>query len=409
MSRNKIIGAVEIGTSKVLVLVAELVGGKSLNLIGFGRKPSAGIKKGEIIDFKYASRVTHAAIDEAEKSAGVNIDSIYLALSGGHLGGSFNKGSAQVSSHDGRVVEQDTLRAIEDAKSKRLPDKRLYIRHIRNPFLLDKKSVKSPIGMQGEMLEVGFWSVHGDESTIGNYLHVVNGFGLEVDDMIISSICSGEAVVFPATKEMGALVIDIGRGTTDYALFRNGNIIRTGVVCVGGDHLTNDLSMGLRISPKEAEELKKREGSLDAEKLVPGCKAKVMLRGDYTIGDREIPFQSIYKILQARVEELFQIIKSDLGELLDTGDLAGRVVLTGGSSQLTGIDETAARVLGMQVEMGELPNWVDESLRVPGNSTVLGLLRYASNHHNLNAVTSQNSGFLGKLRSIFKPKRLEVA
>jgi cell division protein FtsA len=403
MSRNKIIGAVEIGTSKVVVLVAELTPDQSVNLIGYAKKTSAGIKKGEIIDFRSASKVTHAAIAEAEKNAGVNIDSIYLSLTGGHLEGTFNRGSAHVSSHDGRVAEQDLTRAIEDAKSKRLPDKRLYVNHIRNPYLLDQRVVESPVGMQGDNLEVGFWTVHGDESTIGNYLHIVNGFGLDVDDLIISSICSGEAVVFPAMKDSGALVIDIGRGTTDYALYRNGYIIKTGVVCVGGDHFTNDLSMGLRISPREAEDLKKKEGTLIEDDMSP--KAKVWLRGDFSIGDREILSDSIYQILKARSTELFNTIKSDLGELFNPSDIAGGIVLTGGGSLLRGIPENSAEIFEMQSELGYLPNWVDESLRTPENSTALGLLLYAARHNYSSPDTASNRGLLSLIRGIFNSQK----
>jgi cell division protein FtsA len=405
MSRNKIIGAVEIGTSKVVVFVAELAGDQSVNLIGYAKKTSAGIKKGEIIDFNSASKVTHAAIAEAEKNAGVNIDSIYLSLSGAHLEGTFNRGSAHVSSHDGRVSEQDVIRAVDDAKSKRLPEKRLYVNHIRNPYLLDRRTVQSPVGMQGDNLEVGFWTVHGDESTIGNYLHIVNGFGLDVDDLIISSICSGEAVVFPAMKDSGALVIDIGRGTTDYALYRNGYIIKTGVVCVGGDHFTNDLSMGLRISPREAEDLKKKEGTLIDNDILP--KSRVWLRGDFSIGDREIPERSIYQILKARGEELFNTIKYDLRDLLNTSDIAGGIVLTGGGALLRGTPDLSSEIFGMQSELGYLPNWVDESLRTPENSTTLGLLLYAARHNYSASSTSPNRGLFGMLRGIFNSKKTE--
>ena len=400
MSRNKIIGAVEIGTSKVLVLVGELGGEQSVSLIGYGKKISAGIKKGEIIDFNDATKVTHAAIAEAERSAGVNIDAIYLSMSGGHLQGTFNRGSAHVSSHDGRVVEQDVTRAVEDAKSRRLPERRLYVNHVRNPFLLDGKSVRSPVGLQGDNLEVGFWAVHGDENAIGNHIHAINGFGLDVDDMILSSICSGESSVFPPMKETGALVIDIGRGTTDYALYRNNYVIRTGVVCVGGDHFTNDLSMGLRINTRSAEDLKKREGTLLIDEV--DNKQKVWLRGDYSIGDREIPLRSIHKILKIRAEELFLVIKDELSDLIEK-EAPRHIVLTGGGSQLRGVLELASEFFGIPSEQGYPPNWVDESLRIPENSTAIGLMLHAAKHYP--AVQQRSSGLIRKLKGMFTSQR----
>ena len=411
MSRNRIIGAVEIGTSKVLVLVAEITQENSINLIGYSRKNSAGVKKGEIIDFKDASTVTHAAIAEAEQMAGLNIDGIHLSLTGRHLQGIYNKGSAHVSSHDGRVVEQDIQRAIDDAKSRRLPEKRIYIHHIRNPFYLDAKPLKAPLGMPGENLEVSFWSVHADEDTIGNYLHIINGFGLGVDDMIISSICSGEAVVFPQMKETGALVIDIGRGTTDYALYRNGYIVHTGVVCVGGDHFTNDLSAGLRISARDAELLKKTEGSLIADEMKN--EDKIWLRGDLTIGDHAFPSNSIYSILHCRAEELLKVIQDDVKGFLNPEDTDGfHVILTGGGSQLRGLVELTNEIFELPTEIGAPPNWVDEDLRIPENSTAMGLLLYAANHQvkqgtNVSGASSQG-GLLGKIKNIFQPRKAQL-
>ena len=404
MSRNRIIGAVEIGTAKINVLVAEITQDKAINLIGYSRKPSAGIKKGVITDFKDATTVTHAAIAEAEKMAGYNIDGIHLSLTGNHLQGTFNKGSSHVSSTDRRVVEQDIQRAVEDAQSKCLPDNRIYIHHIRNPFFLDGKPMQSPVGMEGENLEVGFWSVHADEVPISNYIHLINGFHLDVDDMIVASICSGEATLHQSMKDNGVVVIDIGRGTTDFALYRNGYIVHTGVVCVGGDHFTNDLSQGLRVSAREAEQLKIAEGTMIKEDVNP--KDKVWLRGDLSIGDRAFPAFSIYKILHARGEELLRVIHSELSNFLNPEDTMGfNVILTGGGSQLRGIQELAEETFKLPVEMGVPPNWVDESLRIPENSTAIGLLHYAANHqvkgtHPATGVEKQG-GLFGKLKDFF--------
>ncbi|KAF0095720.1 MAG: cell division protein FtsA [Puniceicoccaceae bacterium 5H] len=363
------------GTSKIVVLVGEVHQGRSLNIIGLGQCTSMGIKKGEIIDMRQASDGVHAALAQAEKQAGAQIEGIYLALSGSHLQGFSNPGVVTVADPDNFVMREDLRRAATNAKGKALPPGRVYIHHVRSGYMLDSREVTDPIGMQGQSLEARYWHVHGDERKVSDALHVINGYGMDVDDVVISSIASGSMVASDAEKQLGVLVLDIGAGTTDYVLYRQGHIIRTGTLAVGGDHMTNDLSLGLRLQNRVAESLKRRAGRAvftkdDREKAV-------MAFNDLSIGDRPIPMLSISRILHARCEELLMILKNRLGSQVSPQHLPGGVVLTGAASQLPGLPELAEHVIGVPVRRGSNPDWVvHKELCTPEYSTVLGLLHY---------------------------------
>ena len=371
------VAAVEIGTSKVTVLLGEIIGDSGLNIIGHSRCFSKGVKKGVITDLKAASDCVHAALLAAEKHANTHIDEVYLAQTGSHLCGNFNVGTTNVGSSDAVVQAADIEQAKQDAKRRKLPDSRIYIHHIQNPFSIDGRPVDYPLAKGGARLQVGYWSVHGDRQIVCDCLRVIGGMDLAVSDIIISSIASGAVLLEESEKDNGALVIDLGAGTTDFVLYRKGYIVLTGVVPVGGDHITNDLSIGLRVGRQSAEEFKLKNGR--GYTMPEDREQKVWLFGDMTIGDREYPLAAITQIIEARVAEIFDIIKAQLvaAELFVADDIASGVVLTGGTSRLSGIDEIARRRLGLAVRQSEGPQDVAPELRVPEYSTALGLLHYA--------------------------------
>ena len=401
MSQSRVIAAIEIGTSKIVVLLGEIIGDSGLNIIGHSVGSSKGVKKGVITDLDKASDCVHAAILRAEENTQTRIDEVYLAQTGQHLIGNFNLGSSNISASDGFVRRADIDAATEDAKRRSLPDDRIYIHHIQNPFSLDGNPVENPLSKEGRQLQIGYWSVHGDSEAVSDSLRVIRGIDLDVSDMIISSIASGTVLLEESEKENGALVIDIGGGTTDYMLYRKGYIVKTGVVPVGGDHITNDLSIGLRISRKNAESFKLKDGrayyqSEDREK-------KVWLIGDFTIGDRQYPLAAITKIIEARVFEIFDIIKEQLvdSDLFEPSDIASGVILTGGSSRLTGIEEAAHRRFGLEARASEGSQYVSEELRAPEYSTAIGLLHYALTGQENNQEQAKSSGLMRRIVGLF--------
>lgn len=377
ISKSRIIGGIEIGTAKVSVLIGEITNGRSLSIIGMGQCSSRGVIKGDVVDFKAASDCAHAAILAAEKRAGVRIEGVYLAQSGGHLAGFKNDAKVTVSAADNRVGFEDIERVKELAKEKQLPPERTIIHHIRRPYRLDGRLEPNPVYLEGRELEVGYWTVHGQAGKVSDHIHVINGFSLHVDDIILSSLASGIMVTAQEERNLGALVLDIGRGTTDYALYRDGHCHMAGVIPVGGDHLTNDLSVGLRLTGSQAETLKLRFGSALLQ-----CKDKaerVWLNGDLSIGDRQVSRRSIEKILSLRVNELFDVVRRTLGPAFVADRLGAGVILTGGTSRLPMIDRAAQEVFKVPVRLGENPHWAHDEVKQPEYSTVLGLLNYGLN------------------------------
>ena len=396
-SKTKYIGAVEVGTSKVTVMIGELSQGRSLSIIGFGECQSRGVLKGAVVDFRSASDATHSALLAAESNAGVRIDEVYLAQAGGHLDGFYNEAGVSVSAADNMVSAVDIDTVTRLAKSKALPDGRMVVHNIRRPFRLDGRLVPDPEHLVGQRLEVGYWTVHGQENKIADNIHVIRGFNVPVAELILASLASGTMVTSAEDRQNGVLVIDIGGGTTDYALYHDGCAYMTGVLPVGGSHLTNDLSLGLRLTEGQGEKLKLRfgRGTVTARDK----SEKVWLNGDFAIGDRQFPRQAIEQITSARVWEIFEVVKKRLGAGFVPDRTAAGVVLTGGSSKLPGIAEAAAKVFGISARLGEAPGYINENLRDPGYSTALGLLYFGLNA-SVEAAASggrRRAGFLSRL------------
>lgn len=373
MSRSTIVGAVDIGTSKVMVLVAEMTPSRSMNIIGRGQSTTVGVKKGEIIDLRSVSDSVHAAIHAAERSSSAQIERVYLSMTGSHLRGFRHPGATTINSSGNVVTPGDIRRAVENAKSKALETGEVYIHHIRNGFILDGRPTENPLSRQGSHLESLYWHVAADEDKVKDHMTVINGFGLDVDDIVISSLASGILLATEAEKRQGVLVVDIGKGVTDYVLYRGGRVLQTGVIPVGGEHITNDLSLGLRVKSKFAESLKRRAARAMVQK--DDRNQKVPLVGDLSIGDSFHSQLTINKITHARLEELFIILKNQLGSALTRNSLPGGLILTGGVAKTPLITDLAEVTLDVPVAIGRSPDWVRHAeLREPEYATVLGLL-----------------------------------
>ena len=393
---SKIIGAVEIGTSQAKALIGEVGEQRNLSIVGMATRRNEGMRKGQIVDFRKAASAVHAALEEAEKMSGTTVDSVYLAQTGSHLRGHMLRGSASVSSSDNRVSPDDVRRAAVEAKRRQPDEGRSYVHHVRTPIILDKKVIDDPVGMMGKRIDLGYWSIDGDDQAIQRGLDVISNYSLEVNDLILSSVASATMVAGPDLRRAGALVIDMGAGVTDFVLYRQGFVAYTGVVPVGGDHVTGDISMGLRVLEPYAEKLKLEYGQ--ATPLSAEQEDDVWIIGNKTIGDRSVPRRAIADVIHVRIAELFEIISKELGPLLSPENLQGGILLTGGGSQLVGIEEVASKVLGQPVRRAGFPTGISEELAQPENSTVLGLLHYGLEDHALpGEKADEEVGLLGKI------------
>lgn len=369
--KSRIVGAVEIGTSKITVLVGE-VAGPRLNVVGFGEFPSRGVVKGVVVDAPAAGEATHRALVAAEQSAGARIRQVYLAQSGSHIDGFYHEAAINISGLEGRVSQLDIDNVHNLAKTKALPDGRCIVHFLRRPFYLDGTLSPSPEDIRGTRLSVGVWHIHGDQNRIGDGAHIIRNFNLPVSQLVLAGLAGGNILVTPEERQHGALVIDVGAGTTDYAYYRHGRPYVAGVVPVGGNHLTNDLSLGLRITEGQADKMKTLYGR--ATIAAKDRSDAVWLNGDMGIGDRRFPRMTVEQITTARITEIFEVVRKKLGALYTPEETLAGVVLTGGTTALPGIEDAAARVFGVPARVGAPRIDVNEKLRNPAYSTALGLL-----------------------------------
>jgi cell division protein FtsA len=374
-SKIQTIGAIEIGSSKISVIIGELSRGRSLSIIGKGECQSHGVVKGDVVDLRAASDAAHAAILDAESSAGgLRIDRVFLAQTGGHLEGFYNEASVNVQRADNMVTQMDIDNVCEAATGRELPAGRMRVHNIQRPFFLDGSIVPDAENLKGRVLKVGYWIVHGDQARLANNINVIRGFNLQVSELILSSLASGTMVTTPGERQTGVIAIDIGAGTTDYVFYRAGRACMTGVIPVGGLHITNDLCVGLRLTEGQAEKMKTRFGR--GVIATRDKSEKVWLNGDLAIGDRQLPKNSIEIITSLRVIEIFEVVKKCLGPAFSADQAVSGVVVTGGASQLPGIADAAATVFGLPARTGEFPRDINEPLRDPGYATALGLLYF---------------------------------
>jgi cell division protein FtsA len=384
-----------------VVLLGEIVEGGSLNIIGMGQSSSKGVLKGDIVDFHAASDCVHAAILSAEDQAGVKIDGVYLAVSGSDVNGFPSEASVNVTSAEGRVSQEDIDQVSGLAKGRDLPEERAVIHHLRRPYRLDSRSVEKPLNLEGERLEASYWTVHGNARKIGDAIHIINGFNLHVDDVILSALAAGSVVASEEEKQSGCLVIDIGRGSTDYAAYQGGRCVLAGSFPLGGDHISNDLSIGLRMRLNQAESLKHRYGSAIIEHKDKG--EKVWLNNDFEIGDRPIRLWSIEKIIELRMTEIFEVISKKLGSLGRSERLGGGVILCGGGANLRNCEQSAEGVFGVPARVGDNGTMATGELRESQYSVALGLLKYGLEYQSkMETTETKTPGFLGKLKGLFQ-------
>ena len=376
---SNIIVGLEIGTSKICVVVGEQTAGGALNIIGIGQAPTQGVRKGEIINPAEVEEDVRTAVSEAEQMADVEIRSVYVGVTGNHIRGFSNRGFHRVMAADHEIFPDDVADVLNNAKALNLPAENTVIHTIRQHFLVDGEGgVTDPIGMHGAQLEVDMHVIHGKTNRLQNVIRVVRATSLEVNDVVFTGIASSLALLTGEQKELGALVIDLGAGITEYAVYSEGIIRHSGVLAVGGDHVTNDLAYGLKISLRRAEKLKREHGSAIVTDVV----------GEQTVGVtdergmeiKRVKTVHVQTIMSLRYEEILKVIADELAEAGLANLLRAGVLLCGGGAHVPGIAALAEKVFQMNVAIGHASSisGLARSLDEPEFATAIGLVRYGA-------------------------------
>lgn len=406
MPERDIIAGLDIGTSKVCAIIAERGQFGEVSIIGVGTSPSHGLKKGMVVNLDKTVQAISAAVDSAQRMAGVPIESVYVGIAGGHIS-SFNSHGVVAVINENEITERDVKRVIDAAKVVAIPNDRQIIHVIPRDFTVDTcRGIKDPEGMAGKRLEVVVHIVTGAVAAIQNMVKCVERAGLVVEDLILQPIASCTSVLTPEEQDCATVLIDIGGGTTDLAVTHEGSIIHTAVIPVGGDHFTQDLAFGLRIPFAEAERLKLRYSQPRVKTYTLEQTAATAIPGEYDYSGQffsnlpEVERDKIASIVKPRAEEVFLLVKKELANLVELGIAPIQCVLTGGASQLPEMEALAQEILGLPVRIGnpESAGGMADYVKSPIYATAIGLVQYAcqNSQQNLRPV-SAGSGFWADL------------
>jgi cell division protein FtsA len=377
--RSSTLVGLDIGTSKICAVVGEITDAGALSIVGLGQAKSRGVRKGEIVDINLVQEDVRNAIVEAEQMADVEIRSVYLGITGAHVRGFNNRGFHPVASDDREITEEDVEDAIKNAKTINLPAEHRIIHVVRQHFLVDgQEGILNPVGMSGTRVEVDVHVVHGLFSRLQNPIRAVKALQLEVEDIVFNGVASALSLLNTQHKELGSLVIDMGSGTTEYAVYTRGVIKHTGVLAVGGDHVSNDLAYGLKVPLGRAEQLKLEHGGAIVDERARGH--SIVLSNDVGIPEKNISMEHLRGIMSARLEETFEIIARELEEAGLLEQVREGVFLSGGCARIPGVDKLANRIFGLPVFIGRTNSisGLKSALDQPEFATAIGLARYGS-------------------------------
>jgi len=374
--QENIIVGLDVGTTKICAVVGEVQGNK-INIIGIGTHPSIGLRKGVVVNIESTVESIQKAIEEAELMAGCEISSVYAGIAGGHITGFNSRGIVAIKGPE--VTKNDVERVIDAARAVAIPMDREVIHVIPQEFIIDDQGgIQNPVGMSGVRLEAKIHIVTGAVTSAHNIVKCANRSGLDVCDIVLEPLASGEAVLTNEEKDLGTALLDLGGGTSDLAIFLGKNIKHTFVLSLGGNNLTNDISIGLRASRAEAEKIKIKYGTCVAQNIsneetieVPGMGGRK---------PRKLPRQILGEILEPRIEEIFTLIKREIFRAGMDNVITSGLVLTGGSSLLHGITDIAESIFDVPSRLGT-PIGISGLIDVVNNpmyATGVGLVLYGA-------------------------------
>jgi len=403
-SKDLIVG-LDIGTSKIVALVADVPPEGGVNILGLGSAPSRGLKKGVVVNIEATVSAIQRALEDAELMANCKIGQVYTGIAGSHIRSINSHGMVPI--RDREVTQNDIDRVIETARAVNISTDQQIVHVLPQEFIIDgQEGVREPLGMSGVRLEVKVHIVTGAVSAAQNIVKCVRRCGLEVKDLILQPLASSMSVLNDDEKDLGVCLVDIGGGTTDLAVFTRGAIQHTAVLPIAGDQITNDIAMTLRTPTREAEELKIQHGI--ALRQLADAREMIEVPGIGERGARMLSKQLLSEVIEPRVEELYSLVQAELRRSGFEEQISSGIVLTGGSSQMKGMVELAEEVFHVPVRVG-VPEYVgglSERVRSPAYATGVGLLLAGMEKHELDkAAKIQNASFgqvMERMKSWFK-------
>lgn len=398
--KNLIVG-LDIGTSKIVAVVAEILPDNRIEIIGLGQAPSRGLKKGVVNNIESTVTSIQRALEEAELMADCKIRDVFTGIAGSHIK-SFNS-HGMVAIKEKEVTQADVDRVIETARAVNIPTDQQILHILEQEYIIDgQDGVREPLGMSGVRLEVKVHIVTGAVSAAQNIMKCVRRCGLEVNDLILQPLASATACLTEDEKELGVCLIDIGGGTTDIAVYIGGAIRHTAVIPIAGDQITNDIAMALRTPTKEAEDIKRSAGC--ALRQVADATRMIEVPGVGERGPRQLSMQTLAEVIEPRCEELYQLVQAELRRSGFEDLLASGIVITGGCAAMPGMVELGEEVFHLPVRLG-VPQYVGGLAEVVRNtrySTAVGLLLQGKLQYQRHQMARMQSASFGQVMSRLK-------
>lgn len=378
---DRVVVSIDVGTTKICVLVAHVLDKDHIEILGVGKAPSDGLRKGVVVDIQKTIACIKAAVKEAELMADVTINTAAIGISGGHIQSINSQGMVAIK--QGEVKELDVTNVLNAARAFAIPEGMQILHVLPQFFIIDsREKVQNPVGMHGIRLEVQAHVIMGAIASVQNLVKCCEMAGVKVTDIILEQLASADAVLSDDEREIGVAMLDIGGGTSDLAVYQNGNIRHTFVLPVAGNHFTNDLAVGLRTTIKEAERVKKEYGLANIQMLEHDPIIEIQsVHGDAT---QLIHVSDLVSILQPRSQELLSLVHDEIVSHKLQSMMSSGLVLTGGGALLPGMKELAEEIFGVPVRIGMLRRTYDlpESLESPIYATGYGLLKQVVKQQN---------------------------
>ena len=394
MKRRTTLTSIDVGTTKICTTIADVNDGGDIRVVGVGITPSNGLHKGLVVNINDARESIRESVKKAEQASNYKVESAYVGVTGRHVSSLNNRGVVAITRNDRLVRPDDLRRVLQCAQSVKTPSDRKLLHVIPRGYAIDGQTgVKNPVGMHGFRLDVETHVITAAVTSVQNLVKCIRGIGVDIDGLILEPLASSEAVLTDDEKQVGVILADIGGGTTDIAVFREGSIWHTSILPVAGYQLTRDVAIGLGLPFEVAEEMKKRYGS-----VMPVYESKVETPAGISEDGHGVSYQDLCDIIRARVEEIIRLVLLELPRSGYETLVPAGLVLTGGTSNLSGIEVLGRDILQLPVRVG-VPtsvHGITDALRDPAFATSVGLLLWGAKHEG--AQTWRTSGFGPSLR-----------